>query len=247
MAASALLLTLIWSTAVPWASAQPLEAGSAQPMGGPAPLDLQLAELRNAAISLPIATALGALLAFRPRRRGSPPRTSAVVHTQIILAIVGAVVMLVVGASLARAFGIVGAASLIRYRAKIDNPMDAGVMLSTLGIGLAAGVGMYMLAAFSAVFIMGVLWVVESQAPQEYKVFQLKITGKDVPSRRPAVEAVLRRARLQAEVRSSAGEELVYQVLVPFGRRLDRLTNLIQRLDESGNTAVEWEEKKTKT
>ena len=37
----------------------------------------------------------------------------AVVQTQIILSIVGAIIMLVVGASLARAFGIVGAANLI--------------------------------------------------------------------------------------------------------------------------------------
>ena len=34
--------------------------------------------------------------------------------------------MLVVGSSLARAFGIVGAAGLVRYRAKIDDPKDAG-------------------------------------------------------------------------------------------------------------------------
>jgi hypothetical protein len=43
--------------------------------------------------------------------------------------------VMVVGASLARAFGIVGAAELIRYRAKVEDPKDAGVMLSTLAIG----------------------------------------------------------------------------------------------------------------
>ena len=44
------------------------------------------------------------------------------IQTQIILAIIGALVMLVVGASLARAFGVVGAAGLVRYRAKIADP-----------------------------------------------------------------------------------------------------------------------------
>ena len=58
--------------------------------------------------------------------------------------------MLIVGASLARAFGIVGAANLIRYRAKIDDPKDAVVMLSTLSLGLACGVELYGLAAFAA-------------------------------------------------------------------------------------------------
>ena len=92
-------------------------------------------------VRLPLAALLGAALAFRPKRRGTPTRTPAVVQTQIILTVVGAVIMLVVGSSLARAFGIVGAASLIRYRSKIDDPKDAGVMLCGLAVGLASGVG----------------------------------------------------------------------------------------------------------
>ena len=75
--------------------------------------------VERAVLALPVATALGAALAFRPRRRGTPPRSAPVIETQIVLAVVGATVMLVVGSSLARAFGIVGAANLIRYRAKI--------------------------------------------------------------------------------------------------------------------------------
>jgi uncharacterized membrane protein YhiD involved in acid resistance len=126
----------------------------------------QLQSLIHAAIRLPLATMLAAMLAFRPRRPGTPRRQSAVIQTQIILAIVGAVVMFVVGSSLARAFGIVGAAGLIRYRAKVDDPKDAGVMLSTLAVGLAAGVGLWLLAIFSALFIMGVLVVIESMEPE---------------------------------------------------------------------------------
>jgi hypothetical protein len=66
-------------------------------------------------VRLPIAAVLGTLLELRPRRQKTP-RIPVVVQTQIILAVVGAVIMLVVGASLARAFGIVGVASLVRYR-----------------------------------------------------------------------------------------------------------------------------------
>src|SRR6476659_6718039 len=82
--------------------------------------DTQLQQLRHAAERLPIAAGLAFLLAMRPRRRGTPHRQAPVIQTQIILAIVGAVVMLVVGNSLARAFGIVGEAGLVRYRAKIE-------------------------------------------------------------------------------------------------------------------------------
>ena len=48
------------------------------------------------------ASLLGAALAFRPRRRGTPARSAPVIQTQIILAIMGALVMLVVGATRAR-------------------------------------------------------------------------------------------------------------------------------------------------
>src|SRR5688572_11096738 len=106
----------------------------------------------TAVVSLPFATAMGAALAFRPRRRGTPPRSAPVIQTQIILSIVGTVVMLIVGSSLARAFGIVGVASLIRYRTKVDDPKDAVVMLGCLTVGLASGVELFGLALFSTVF-----------------------------------------------------------------------------------------------
>ena len=111
--------------------------------------------LTDAAIRLPIAALLGTLLALRPRRAASPPRDPAVIETQIVLAIVGALIMLIVGASLARAFGIAGAANLIRYRAKIEDPKDAVVMLSTLAVGLASGVGLFGIAAVVDAFHRG--------------------------------------------------------------------------------------------
>ena len=119
-------------------------------------------------IRLPIAAGLACVLALRPRRKGTPQRQAPVIQTQIILSVVGAVVMLVVGASLARAFGIVGAAGLVRYRAKINDPKDAGVMLSTLAVGLAAGVGLWLLASFGTLFILAMLWVVESFEPSAH-------------------------------------------------------------------------------
>jgi hypothetical protein len=200
-------------------------------------------DLKDATAALPVATALGTVLALRPRRRHAPPRLAAVVQTQIILAIVGAVIMLIVGASVARAFAIVGAASLIRYRSKIDDPKDAGVMLSALAVGLACGVGIYALAAFSTAFIMFVLWVIEAFEPQGLKTFELKIKAKDTAPLRNGAEALLRRQHIEYELRTSATEELTYEVKVPYGRRLDRLSNAILRLDPNAEIAVEWDEK----
>ena len=204
----------------------------------------QFVHLRMALLSLPLATALGAALAMRPRRRGTPKRSSQVIQTQIILAIIGALIMLVVGASLARAFGVVGAAGLIRYRAKIDDPKDAGVMLSTLALGLACGVGLYTLSLFSAGFILAVLWIIESFEPEAYKLFALTIKTKDGAKIQPQVEQLLRRHRAKFELRASGPEELAYELHLPIDRTTDVLSKQIAELENE--TAVEWEEKKKK-
>ncbi|RIL06998.1 MAG: hypothetical protein DCC71_04605 [Proteobacteria bacterium] len=204
----------------------------------------QLARLGAAAVSLPLATALGAMLAFRPRREGTPPRTPAVIQTQILLAVVGAIVMLVVGQSLARAFGIVGAASLIRYRAKVEDPKDAGVMLTTLGIGLASGVGLYLLATFATLFVLGVLWWVESLEPRATKRFRLRVVTKDPAALKPRLRPLLRRHGAEYELRSVGADELCFDVALPLDQRTDAVSTAILALAPDGGTEVEWEEKK---
>lgn len=197
-------------------------------------------------IALPLATVLGAALAFRPRRKGTPPRSAQVIQTQIVLSVVGAVVMLIVGASLARAFGIVGAANLIRYRNKIDDPKDAVVMLATLTLGLACGVQLYGLATFSAVFILGVLWAVESFEPESRKLFELKVIATEPSAIRGEIEAILRRHDIKYELRSAGAKELVYEAKLPLKVRTDRVANAILQLQPEGETEIAWEEKKQK-
>jgi len=209
-------------------------------------LEAHAAMVARAILALPFAAALGAMLAFRPRRRGTPARSAPVIQTQIVLAIVGAVVMLVVGASLARAFGIVGAANLIRYRAKIDDPKDAVVMLGTLTVGLASGVELYGLALFATLFILGVLWVVESFEPESRRTFGLKVSSADPAAIRHGVEAILRRYKVEYDLRSAGQKELIYETNVPFATRTDRIANAILRLQPSSDTEVGWEDKPKK-
>jgi hypothetical protein len=210
------------------------------------PIEEQLRELRHASVRLPIAVGLACVLALRPRRRGTPPRQTPVIQTQIILAVVGAVVMLVVGSSLARAFGIVGAAGLVRYRAKIEDPKDAGVMLSTLAVGLASGVGVWMLAVFATAFILVVLWVVESFEPKARQPFTLKVKAKDAARMKPDLERMFSRNHVKHELRGESKEELTYEVRIPIDSKPDHLPDAILSLDPNNASAVELEEKKEK-
>ena len=155
--------------------------------------------------------------------------------------------MLVVGSSLARAFGIVGAASLVRYRAKIDDPKDAGVMLLSLAVGLASGVGLFLLAAFATLFTLAVLVAVESLAPEGFRLFELTITtSKRPPALQKGIEAVLQRNRVEYELRTASDGEVCYQVKLPFDRSTDDLAADLVKLDKGNAIAVHWDEKKNK-
>lgn len=202
----------------------------------------------NAGVRLSLAAALGTLLALRPRRRGTPPRSMPVIETQIILATVGALIMLVVGTSLARAFGIVGAANLIRYRAKIDDPKDAVVMLAALAVGLACGVGLYVIAGVGTLLVGAFLWTIESFEPKATKSFELRIkVKKGAAELRPAIERTLRAHRASFELRASADDEVHYRVELPQEVKTDRLTAaLIAVAPADDDLAVEWDEKKSK-
>lgn len=245
-----LIVIAMLSVGPAWVAAQPAELPGVRQANGQdesSPLREHpihpMHELDSALVALPLAAVLGAALAFRPKRRGTPERTPAVIQTQIILALVGAVIMLIVGASVARAFAIVGAASLIRYRSKIEDPKDAGVMLSALAVGLATGVGLYALATFSTAFIMVVVSIIESLEPKKQKVFELTVKTKDATAMRNAVEALLRRQRIRYELRTSSHDELSYVVTLPFDRPTDRVSNALLGLDASGDTSVDWTEK----
>ena len=200
------------------------------------------AGLEQVLVRLPWAAVLGTVLALRPRRAGSPPRDAAVIETQIILAIVGALIMLIVGASLARAFGIAGAANLIRYRAKIEDPKDAVVMLAALSVGLASGVGLFGIATAATLFLVATLWIIEG-FENRVRTFLLTVKlGEKTPEHRTQVERILKRGRTVFELRATGDDTLSY--LVNAGQSMDteKMTAALSALAPHGKALVEWKE-----
>ncbi len=206
--------------------------------------DFTFADLGHSLLCLLVAGALGAVLAFRPRPAGGPPRGATVIQTQIMLAIVGSLVMLIVGASLARAFAIAGVAGLVRYRAKIDDPKDASVLLACLAVGLASGVGLIYLATAGTLFIIGVLRILEWRAPWPTASFDLKIAARDPAALKPALESLLKKHGVKFELRASTEKEMTYSAEVPQGKGTDQLSEMIVALRQGEAVEVAWAEKK---
>jgi uncharacterized membrane protein YhiD involved in acid resistance len=167
-----------------------------------------------------------------------------VIQTQIMLAVVGAVIMLVVGNSLSRAFGIVGAAGLIRYRSNIADPKDAVVMLSALAAGLAAGVGLFQFAAGSTLFMMLLLWLVEFFEPPARKFFELRIGTDKAEEVRPKAEDVLNALHFDIELLYEDEEEIRYSVSAPIDVRTKDVSDTL-RLVSGHSITVKWLQKKS--
>lgn len=75
------------------------------------------------------------------------------VNSLVILSMITSVVILVIGNNLARAFGLVGAMSIIRFRTAVRDVQDIVFIFFSLGIGMAAGVGLYAIAVTGTLLI----------------------------------------------------------------------------------------------
>jgi uncharacterized membrane protein YhiD involved in acid resistance len=213
------------------------------PASEPAPLFDAWAEIRMAFERLPLAALFGTALAFRPRRRSQGARNVVVIQTQIMLAVVGAVIMLVVGNSLSRAFGIVGAAGLIRYRASIADPKDAVVMLCSLAAGLAVGVGLYRLGFIATLFMMLLLWSIEWLEPAPRRQFELRINTPAADDFRSKAEDIMKGMGIEFDLLVEEPDELRYTVSAPLALRTRDVSDTLRLVGGNG-VIVKWEERR---
>lgn len=75
------------------------------------------------------------------------------VNSLVLLTLVVSIVMLVIGNNLARAFGLVGAMSIIRFRTAVRDVQDIVFIFFALSVGMASGVGLHVIAITGTLLI----------------------------------------------------------------------------------------------
>lgn len=110
--------------------------------------------------NLVIALICGILMAvfYRLTYRG-PGISFSFLNSLIVLSLITSVVIMVIGNNLARAFGLVGAMSIIRFRTAIKDTQDIIFIFFSLAIGMASGVGLHALAISSTIFVGIILFI----------------------------------------------------------------------------------------
>jgi uncharacterized membrane protein YhiD involved in acid resistance len=79
--------------------------------------------------------------------------TQSFVFTLVLNGMIVALVMMIVGSNIARAFSLVGALSIIRFRNAVKETRDVGFIFFTMAVGMAVGTRFYLLALVGAVVI----------------------------------------------------------------------------------------------
>ena len=161
--------------------------------------------------------------------------------------------MIIVGDNAARAFGIFAAVSLVRFRTNIRDPKEITVLLISLALGLAAGVGRWDLAIILAAFALAVLWLLESREPRlVFRSMEVKVASKDVVSTQRALRQVFKKNNFDAELRAIGREDakdslgrITYAVDISPNVNTDQLSEEILSLDEENIEGIEWAQKKS--
>ena len=221
---------------------------------GLTPASLASWEATSARIALrfSLAAFLAALLAFRPRRGARNPY---VAQTEILMAVVAGAMMMVVGDSAARAFGIFAAASLVRFRTNIRDPKEITVLLVCLGVGLAAGVGRWDMAVILTLFVLIALSVLEYfERFQVFRSMEVSVATRSVDRTDEILKKLFKRYGFEYELRELNREDpdepmgkIVYLVNLDPVVSTSELSDEILSGDRDNVDSVEWDQKESKT
>ena len=109
------------------------------------------------AISLFLSLTLNLILAkFYKYFNDSYSNPTSVIETIVLVGIIITLIMVIIGSNIARAFALVGAMSIVRFRNPLKSPKDLVFIFASIAIGMACGTFFYEYAIlFLIIFILG--------------------------------------------------------------------------------------------
>ena len=186
------------------------------------------------------ASLLGALVALIYRRtRPARDESSSFTITLVLLAILIAMVTQVIGDNVARAFSLVGALSIVRFRTAIKDPRDVGFVFAALALGMGCGTGFYLQSLVFTLFLCGLLLLLSklSVGKAESNEAIVRVTAADGAGVAEALEAALQSADARPVLINRVHEEksrqqtLSWRVRTGEGRAQGELQERLRKVE----------------
>ncbi len=193
-----------------------------------------------------VVAALIGLLVTAIHQPASRERGRSMEQAQTLLCVSGAMMMIIIGNSLARAFGMAGAASIIKFRAPVEDPKDVTILFLLMGLGMSTGLGAFAVAGLGTAFLCIALLLLDRMAAQKSRTMSVEILagGRQFPATH--VENTFARNQVVFEPREISQAD---DVTVKYHTWLDPRTSLedlsAQLMEEgAGVKSVAWEHPK---
>ena len=196
-------------------------------------------------LKLVVAALIGLLVtAIHRPSPGDKPLSRSMEHAQILLCVSGAMMMVVIGDSLARAFGIAGAASIIRFRTPIDDPKDVTIIFLLMALGMATGLGSFAVAGLGTAFLCVFLLLLDRLSQHKPRSMMVELVAKDRDFPIAHVQRVFARYRVvfePREVSQSDKTKVTYHATLPPEISLEDLSAELMDTGPTGLKSVSWE------
>jgi uncharacterized membrane protein YhiD involved in acid resistance len=198
--------------------------------------------------SLLSAACIGILVVAVQRwTRREHPLTRSMEQAHVLLCLAGALTMLIVGDSLPRAFGIAGAAAIVRFRTPVEDPRDITVLFLLMALGMSAGLGLVSVAAVGTLVVCACLLLLphsQSEPPRSMKV-ALVAEGRQFPSTHVSkVFAAHQIAVEPLEFSHGAHAAVRYRAFMDRQTSLDEVSAQLLDGGTVGIASVSWETSK---
>ena len=162
---------------------------------------------------------------------------------------------MIVGDNAARAFAIFAAVSLVRFRTNIRDPKEVTVLLISLALGLAAGVGRWELGIALCLFSLVLLWVLEyKEQEQAFRSMELTVKSRSTDSTQELLRAIFRKYKLEHEIRQIVPSDednpvgsIQYYVNLRLNLSTDQLSDKISDADPENIEGIQWSKTKSAT
>ena len=169
-----------------------------------------------------------------------PSYSQTTVHTMVIMAVVVSLIMLIIGTNIARAFTLVGALSIIRFRNAVKESRDVAFFFLAMAIGMACGTGFLMAAIVFTLVICAMIYFLSrfQIGAKSTAETLLRMTLSDALDYKSAFEAAFHRHLQSADLLSvdsdgSGQLELMYSVQMRRGQREAALLESLHDIHES--------------
>ncbi|WP_025678898.1 DUF4956 domain-containing protein [Paenibacillus massiliensis] len=189
--------------------------------------------LGTSILTIGIAILLGAIISLTYMKTNTGAHSQSFTLTMVILPVIVAIIILLIGSNIARAFSLAGAFSIIRFRSAPGDPKDIAYVLFTMAAGLACGVGAFEYAVLFTLILCVLMFVLSKVnfGARKHQQKLLKVTIPENLSYEEALDEVFKQYNVGYELRKIKTTELGSLYELVYAVTLHPATNQKEFLD----------------